>query len=193
MTKYILVGGNDLQSDNYGTQLAQEIYKSVEARPVRILSCLFATPPEFQPIAAKTWRPWFERHFGKDIVWSYALPERFEEQVRATDVLYLHGGDNNLLLETLGNYLWFPAALGDRIVVGSSAGANYLSKHFWTRRKQQISQGSGILPLSVMVHYGADDPDAPKTDWEWAEERLGSLSDGMLVKIREGHFWIVEQ
>src|ERR1700743_3213094 len=79
MTKYILVGGNDLRSDNYGSQLAQEVYESVEARPVRVLSCLFATPLEFQSIAAETWRPWFIRHFGKDVVWSYALPEQFEE------------------------------------------------------------------------------------------------------------------
>lgn len=191
MTKYILAGGNDLRHDDYGRRVAVEVYRDLP-RPVRLVSCFFATPSEFWNVKAKTWRPWFECHFGGDVIWEYARSGDFLDKVKASDVVYLHGGDNDLLHRALDEYAELPAQFDGKIVIGSSAGANYLSRHFWRRHHQEFGRGRGIVPLSIMVHYGANEPGAPVTDWDEVETELAAFDGDEPLKLREGFFKVVE-
>ena len=178
-----------MKNDNFGSSLAREIYGMTE-HPVRILSCFFATPSKFWDVKANTWRGWFERYFGKSARWTYALPETFVKQMREADVIYLHGGDNGLMFELLDQYPQLQTYFEGKIVIGSSAGANYLSRHYWARRKQRVINGRGIIPYSVIVHYGSAEDGIPDTDWAGVEQLLGTMPED-IIKLREGHFQVI--
>ena len=192
MTKYILTGGNERKFDHYGTQLAHEVRRTIH-RPANVVSCFFATPSEFWVVKAESWRPWIEQYFGEDVVWSYVVPETLTEQLALADVVYIHGGDNALLLDEFGSYPQISTLFKDKVVIGSSAGANCLSRYFWARREQRIRKGHGIVPCSVMTHYGVTDPDIPETNWDEAETLLLAQSGDRPLRLREGHFWVIEQ
>jgi peptidase E len=121
------------------------------------------------------------------------LPETLTEQLTMADVVYLHGGDNTLLLEELGRYPQIPTIFKDMVVIGSSAGANYLSRYFWARREQRVRKGYDIVPYSVMVHHGVTDSGIPRTDWDEAEALLVAQGGDTPLRLREGHFWVIEQ
>ena len=196
MTKYILAGGNDRKSADFGTKLSEEVYKSVN-RPVKILSCFFSDPEPWQwGLRAKDWEPWFRKYFGDDITYEFALPETFIEQIRRSDCIFLHGGDNDTLINRMQKYSELPSAFEGKTVVGSSAGANYLSHRYWTRSGQQVKQGADVLPVNVMVHCGSSDGSFGQNpnDWESAEASLrDAVGSDDILRIREGNFTIVEQ
>ena len=192
MTKYILAGGEERKHDDYGRRLAAEVYKDLD-RPVSILSCFFGRPKIEAPARAKAWEEWFKRYFGDDVVYAYATPTTFMAQIGAADVVYLHGGDNELLISTLKTYKGLAEAFQGKVVVGSSAGAYFLTKNYWGRSKQKVGSGSGIIPVGVVGHYGSDEEGGPKTDWSFAEEQVAAASGTKPILIREGEFTVIEQ
>ncbi len=196
MTKYILAGGNDRDHIDYGHNLAAEIYRTV-TRPVRILSCFFSSQELEWQIKSGDFEAWFREYLGKDITYEVARFEDFVEQVKVSDVVYLHGGDNVLLLDVLQSISGLPDGFAGKVIVGSSAGANYLSKKYWTRGKSAVETGAGVLNVGVMAHYGSRDDgtsDGKPIDWELAEqslrEELGSMAP--ILEIREGEFVVIE-
>jgi hypothetical protein len=193
VTTYILAGGNDFGFSGYGTSFAEEVYKTVD-RPAKILSCFFADPEPWQwELRARDWEVWFRKYFGNEIVYNYVQPGTVQPQMRAADVIYLHGGDNQTLVGRLVSYPELSQWFEGKVVVGSSAGANYLSQHYWTRSKQQVCKGAGILPCNVMVHCGTDDAGGPKTDWRKVEAELMALDGGRPLLLREGQFQVIER
>jgi hypothetical protein len=193
VTKYILAGGNDLGFSGYGMSLAEEVYTTVN-RPAKILSCFFADPEPWQgELRARDWIVWFRKCFGDETLYDYVRPDTMQSQMLATDVIYLHGGDNQTLVNRLISYPELSQWFEGKVVIGSSAGANFLAQHYWARSKQQVLKGAGILPRNVMVHYGTDDAGGPKTDWQSVEEELTMLDGGRPLLLREGQFQVIEQ
>lgn len=190
MTTYILAGGKDLRFEAYGERLAKEVYE-YGPRPTRLLSCFFATPPEYWNVKAKTWQPWFARYFGRDVEWSYAQPNDFTAQLKETDVVYLHGGDNELLRGSLVRFPELQAHFDGKVVIASSAAANYLSQHFWRRCEQKIGRGKGIVPYSVMVHYGVSEQGTPDTDWDGVAAELAAFDGEEPLRLMEGNFKVI--
>lgn len=196
MTKYILAGGNDRQFEDYGVRLAEEVYKTVK-RPARILSCFFAVPEDQWRHKTLDREDWFRSCFGADIQYNLARLETLIDQVENADLVYLHGGDSNaLMLERMKAFPDIAQALEGKVVVGSSAGANYLSRKFWTRSKRQVMDGSGIVPCGVMVHYGSVDGGfgSGVVDWSNVERAVRAEigPDAELLKIPEGQFVVIE-
>lgn len=158
----------------------------------------FADPNPWQwKLRAKDWEPWFHANFGQEIAYSYALPETFADQVRQAEVMYIHGGDNDTLMSHLKGYHGLAHSLKEKVVIGSSAGANYLSAKFWTRNKHQVGIGSGMVPCGVMVHYGSLDGgfhNGQKVNWQDAEQKLrDQLPQGTdVLRIEEGAFYVIE-
>lgn len=196
MTKYILAGGMDRQTEDFGRKLAKEVYKTVN-RPARILSCFFADPENEWRHKASYWEEWFKDYFGSDMQYNLATLEAVIPQIKLADVIYLHGGDSNeLIVERMKAFPDIARTFEGKVVIGSSAGANYLSRKFWTRSKRQVMDGSGIVPYGVMVHYGSVDGGfgAGTVDWPNAEQAVREAigSDTKLLKIHESEFVVVE-
>jgi hypothetical protein len=189
-TRYILVGGLDYAAADGGKALCQAFVRGL-AGPARILSCCFAEPRE-------TWEEKFERkakgflmrNLGNDIHVELAFPDTFAEQVARSDVIYLHGGDQALLGLYLDRFDFKQLCTG-KTIVGSSAGAQYLAAQSWSCDWRSVQAGSGILPVCVIPHYGADFSDTipGPIDWEKAKTDLEAVSEGLPIHcLREGEF-----
>ena len=79
--------------------------------------------------------------------------EKLKEQIKSSDCIYLRGGDDKPLQDKLKQIQNLKELIKDKIVVGSSAGANILSKYFYRNSKQRIEEGLGILPIKIFCHY----------------------------------------
>ncbi|GBE16390.1 peptidase family S51 [bacterium BMS3Abin15] len=153
----------------------------------RILVVCFSKPK-------KTWPEEFEwekkkfTHIKKKIEFILADddPEIFSKQVKRADTIYIKGGDNRLLIDKIKKTNNLEKLFRGKIVAGSSAGANVLSKYYYVRGKKRIEKGMGILPIKVFVHYSK----------KWAKE-FKSLKeykeDLEIYKIPETKYLIIRK
>ncbi|MCL2038186.1 Type 1 glutamine amidotransferase-like domain-containing protein [Candidatus Saccharibacteria bacterium] len=188
MTTYILAGGATMNSNDFGRKLSRVISDLV-AKP-RILNCFFMRPEEEWENFFTAWTGFYEKYLPQAEI-EIAQYEGFLDQIKNSDVLYLHGGSTRLLLEKLKRYENLPNAWRGKIIVANSAGANSLAQHF-LHRDGQIGEGLGVLPFNIVVHYGSDDE---------AERRVQPDVNGLMQKhpeiptllLREAEFTIFQE
>lgn len=192
-TIYILAGGNDRQFADYAKKLGDEIAKHA-ARP-KILSCFYSQPEETWREKAEDWHGWFADNFTQSFTYDYAKSDTLLEQIDTADVIYFHGGDTKLLLTRLPDTDTLRQHFGGKVVIGSSAGANMLSRHFWSSTRGVYGEGKGLLDLSVMVHYGATivggNERTPK-EWKQQEEKFAVMVNMPIAHLPEGRFIVIE-
>lgn len=193
MTKFILIGGYPHKAADGGKAFCEELVKG-KTEPVKFLDCLFARPQEL----------WEKGHaqdielFGsnlpeKQLDMVPADPEKFIEQLKWADVVYIRGGSNEALRAALEKHPGWIEVLEGKTLAGSSAGANILSKYFWSPDSLQCHDGLGILPVKVIVHYGSE-YNSPNVDWNKAEVELRAYKDDLpVLKLPEGGFEIINQ
>ncbi len=198
MTKYILNSGGVKNYPERAKKFSAEIANGLGRNP-RILVCYFASLRE----------DW-ERKFAEDKAvlpglfpdgvhpaFEMALPETFKEQIKNSDAVYIHGGDDHLIQYWLKKFD-VPKIWEGKVIATSSAGSDVLSKHFWTGDWRQIMDGLGILPVKFLAHYksayGNDDPRGP-IDWEKAYKELEMYGDKSLpvYALEEGNYVVIEQ
>jgi hypothetical protein len=197
VTRYILAGGGDRKDPAKGRRLCEAFTEGL-SRPVRILDCFFAEPRETWEQKFANFKAFYAQHLGNNATPELAFPATFEEQAAKADVIYLHGGDDTLLGHYLKQYPDLTARIfKDKTVVGSSAGASFLSTFSWTCDWREARPGSGIVPVRVIVHYGSnygsDDSRGP-IDWRQARAALAPHHPELsLHSLAEGEFIIIEQ
>lgn len=194
MTTYILAGGNDRKTDpSYGVRLAG-VVKRIVKDPV-ILSCFLSRPEAEQHEHWVDYLPWFRQHFGDEATILEATKDNFYELAQTADVIYLHGGRTKELFEHLPDFEKSKIAFEGKIVIGSSAGANYLStKCISMSEGFTVVEGSGIIGCPVIVHYRSESfegKDYSHDDWTQAEASL--LADGskQVICLPEGQFCVI--
>lgn len=195
MTTYILTGGRDRVHPEYGPKLAAELKKHYER--FKILSCFFAGSEETWAMMAEKWQPWFEERLGSMEKYDYARAGTFAEQLKDFDILYLHGGPNRPLANALDMYGDVQQLFGGKVVVGSSAGANYVAKNFWGSGSQKPYKGKGLLDINIMVHYGAPNHEGnirTPEDWDREEKEFREFlgTDEKIWHLPEGEIEVFE-
>lgn len=196
MAKYILLGGAD--SSASGSQmmsLVEEIKASLN-EPLKILSVSFALPRENWEQYYPTRKVYFKQLFKNNYESKMAEPRQFENQIKWANIIWLHGGDETLLSYWLDKYD-LKSLFSKKVVIGSSAGAEYLSKTFNTPDWREIKNGRGFVDANVITHYesdyGADDPRGP-VDWEKMKDDLKEYDPNTKVYcIGEGDFVVFEK
>lgn len=197
MTKYILAGGNDRENDEYPARLKQELPTPIGN--VRMLSCFYSAPKDQWQEKAANWSKWFADNLGIKH-YDYADYDNLPEKLNEADVVYFHGGTTKLLLEAIAKYPNLPELLKGKIVIGSSAGTNMISKNYWSSTLGQPGKGLGILDLNVMVHYGAHevhDSDIKRNADDWEREKsvfrgVVGGAEPQIVTIPEGNIVVFE-
>jgi len=187
MTTYILCGGSDRKYEKFGANLAKEITKIVPSP--QFLDVFFMCPEDVWESHFAEWTKFYSKYF-KEYSQEMATFENFYEQIKNADVVFLHGGRTTLLLEKLPDFEKVKKAIRGKIYVGSSAGSNYLAKHFLGR--ERIQAGSGILPINVAIHYESDDEIdvRSKEDADKLERKFPNVKT---YRIREGGFEIFQE
>lgn len=138
----------------------------------------------------------FNKYFDNPVV-LHADNGSFYEQISEVDIIYLHGGRTQLLLEAIPDIDRFVKAVEGKVVIGSSAGANFLSRVCYSPSASQVMSASAILNIGVVVHYGIDqfeDKVYSKEFWDSAVESLKSELDTNvpILLLPEGKFSIFE-
>lgn len=196
MTHYILAGGADRRVEGYGERLGAAV-KQWADEPVKILSCQFSKPSEDWDEAIKSWIPWFRRFFGEETEVQLALPETFLDQVAWADIIYLHGGRTASLVSVMDSFPEIETSFKDKVVIGSSAGTNYLSKTYFSPKQDEVNLGSGIVPLNTIVHYESEydgEISLSKSDWAGVIVRMKAVvGDEDISLIKEGDFIVFEK
>ncbi len=198
MTKYILNSGGIRNNPEGGKKFFAEMVRGLGIKP-RILFCLFAYPRgdwEKKFIKTEEKVPEF---YPKDVnpVFSLALPEIFEQQIKDTDIVYIYGGDDHLLQYWLRKFK-VPEIWQGKVVASNSAGSDALVRNFWASDWRKCMDGLGILPVKFFPHfrsaYGNLDPRGP-IDWQKAHKELEEYGDKTLpiYALKEGEYVVIEQ
>jgi len=193
--KYILNSGGIRNNLEGGKKFFAEAVKGLGNNP-KVLLCLFAYSREY-------WEKKFDEVknqslYPEDInpVFDLAFPDKFENQIKNSDVVYIYGGDDHLLK------YWFskfdiPKIWEGKVIATNSASSNFLSKYFWTFDWRQCMDGSGILPIKFIPHYQSsfnhDDLRGP-IDWDIAYQELKNYKEDLSIyALKEGEFIIFEK
>lgn len=197
MTKYILNAGGTTKDAEKTSKYYAEILKGLGKNP-KILYCFFAEKRE-------NWEEKYEKYVGHfeslvdkntQPIFEMALPDKFEQQVKESDAVIIHGGDDHLVMYWLKQFDLSRMFNGKTVAV-SSASSDALSKAFYAIDWRQCMDGLGILPIKFISHYksdwGENDTRGP-IDWENIYNELeGYKEDLPIHALEEGNFIVIEQ
>ena len=188
MTKFILVGGYVHKAKDKGASLCKEMVNGfTDTKPVKILDCMFARPKE-------SWKQKFneDQTFLSTFINNFELgladTETFIKQVKSSDVIFLRGGDTHVLWDILNKNAGWIGALKNKCVVGTSAGAEVLSKYAYNLDTLKIDEYSGLLPLKFIPHWKSD-YNSPNINWDNAKKELDEYKEKLeILTLKEGEF-----
>lgn len=186
MTAYILCGGADRNNPDFGEKLFDEVKRRVDK--IRLADIYFASEAKDMRSRFDDYSPWFEQNFP-DIERRFADKENIAEVIDWANVIFVHGGRTTELISNLEIAPDFNKDIQDKIYIGSSAGANYVSQHFL--RHEGIGTGASLLPINVVVHYESDDPAESRSE-ERAAELESLYPEVETARIKEGEFVVIE-
>lgn len=194
-TTYILAGGADSSYPEYMVQLSRVVHSMV-ARP-KILSCGFASDDTRAKEKFPKYKEAFEQKFGNFAEFVMAEKDAFAEQVKAADVVYFHGGSTNSLVDAMRAYPGIEKEYAGKIIIGSSAGANYLSSCGFSPSINDIGQSGGIVDVAVVVHYGSPGFNGMSFEpgyWGRAADAVRQASGGKeVLLLPEGTFAVIRK
>lgn len=157
MTKYVLHGGATSTKSRDNKRFFFEITKGLP-NPVNILCVYFAKRKEFWPKLFKEEKINFSSAAPRK-VFKFILAEDkmniLVKQLKEADVIYLRGGETDMLKNVLKKVKNIEKLWGGKVVAGSSAGAYVLSKYYFENDKNKVEKGLGILPIKTLCHYSA--------------------------------------
>lgn len=157
-TKFILQGGFPKDGAQENDTFFSEILNTAPQES-KILLVLFAKEADRIEKNTKEDIEQFTRNSsGKNLTFEVATEEKFIEQIKASDVIYFHGGHTGKLLDALKTLPDFREEIKGKVVAGDSAGANVLCAAFYSLR-MGAGEGLGILPFKVLCHYVEENKD----------------------------------
>lgn len=192
---WILAGGCDRDYPDYWRNLSEVVLRELDTPA--ILSCMFSQDMEERSSRHTAFDDHFKNYFGEACVIEHAKEDIFYEQISRASIVYLHGGRTDRLLSAIPDIEKFRHAVAGKIVIGSSAGANFLSKACFSPSKNQTMRGSGLVPAGVVVHYGIDsfeDTTYPHGFWHEATRQVRKELGGELplILLPEGQFVVID-
>ena len=153
MTKYVLNSGGIKSQPKLKKQFHQELIKDLGNTP-KFLLCNFAQGREY-------WEAKFQGYLHRIVEdmsdgvapgFTLAMPDTFVEQCHQTDIIYFHGGDDQLLKYWMGRFD-MKKLFKEKVVATNSASSNMLATHYWTCDWRQCGDGFGVLPIKFIPHF----------------------------------------
>ena len=196
-TKFVLQSGGVSNHPAKRAVFHKELVAGMEGK-VRFLLCAFAQGRELWEGRFPDYQDGIAGDMPDEIQpeFELAMPEKFAEQCRAADVIYMHGGDDHLV-QYWRKQFDLTTLFDQKVVSVNSASSNALATASWTCDWRAVIDGLGVLPIKFIPHYksdwGEDDPRGP-IDWEAAYQDLKSYGDDLPIHaLEEGDFVVIEQ
>ena len=131
----------------------KEIIKGAQ-EPIKIIVVCFAKETKKWPESFKRERKRFLFLKKKiDFILASNNPDIFAKQVKWADIVDIQGGNTLLLCKNIKKVKNLNKIIKDKIVAGSSAGANIIAKYYYSNDRKKIENGLSILPIKVFAHY----------------------------------------
>ena len=178
---FILCGGYEWKYEMSMKKLAEFILRRV-SKP-KILDVWFAMEEERYKKYDDTFVEIYKNNqllFERKI----ATQENFIEECKWADVINIHGGSSDLLFPIMQKYD-LSILYENKIVIGSSAGAKFLSSYSPNWSGKGFRKGSGILPLNVIVHYGDNEYLEDNANWSDVAMETTKSPIGLSVILKE--------
>lgn len=159
----MLHGGNANKKSDKNDQFYREIILGVNKEAVRVHCVYFARPEGrwedsyaedqsiFRAVGIET---------GVDVETKLATYEMSEllNAIAESDVIFINGGFKGHLKDALlaigvDN---FRQMTQGKTLVGISAGANILSKYYYSQAIDDVREGVGLLNIKLLTHYAPD-------------------------------------
>jgi 8-oxo-dGTP diphosphatase len=188
-TKFILHGGFTRKINEQNNTFFQEMVKGIE-NP-KVLMCFFAVVEQNRVEELFTELPKRIKDLNpdKEIECTLATQDNFITQLKTADVLYVHGGNTEQLMETLQLFPTFRDEIAGKVVVGSSAGAYVLVAKGVVHTSEHSRAGLGFIPVRLIAHYSS--PELPPNE-NSVKELLASDAEYELVKLRDCEWQVFE-
>ncbi|HEU5004727.1 MAG TPA: Type 1 glutamine amidotransferase-like domain-containing protein [Candidatus Saccharimonadales bacterium] len=187
-TRIILHGGNSDRSTEKNAKFFKEIVDGVGTNTVKVLCVYFARPEHRWDDSYEEDKYIFQRiDTDKDVETELATYDSFVDQIAAADIVFINGGHRGHLKETLLSIgvERFRQMVEGKTLVGISAGANILSKYYYSSVAQDIREGTNFLNIKLFTHFSEDEPEQLNDLKSYAE-------DLPVVTIPEEEYLVIE-
>lgn len=155
MTKYILHGGETSVPNIHNKKFYQEMFRAAKSKP--ILACYYSRPYKEWGYLLNSDTKRMKKAVGKkkfEIICASRNSEIFLRQLKEAEVVYFRGGKTEKLIKRLkGVQKQLKKAFARKTVLGSSAGALFLARYYFSQGDDKIFRGFNILPVKIMTHY----------------------------------------
>jgi len=124
------------------------------------------------------------------------LPEKFTEQVKNSDVIFLRGGYTQQLFDLLNKDTSWIKELNGRVLAGTSAGAEVIAKYYYVLSTPRTGDGFGLLPIKFVPHWKSEyfDDSTQNIDWERAMKELKDYKEELpIYALIEGEFKVFNE
>lgn len=156
---YILIGGG-CSVGHIKDKLATEIESWLAFKQTKIAKVLFIPFAKDEADWEKTVQKYQNSILLKlfkenrlSISTAILNPKTLKKQLRNADILFFSGG-SELNLKKLFKKNTIPST--DKIIIGVSAGTNFLSKFYFSNDRKKVEAGLGILPIKTICHFSTD-------------------------------------
>lgn len=156
---YILIGGG-CHSGHIKDQIATDIESWLIFKQINTAKVLFIPFAKDEIDWEKTIQKYQNSIFLKlfkenRITISTAIlnPKTLKNQLCSADILFFSGG-SELNLKKLFKKNTIPNT--NKIIIGVSAGTNFLSKFYFSNDREKIEPGLGVLPINTICHFSAE-------------------------------------
>jgi len=189
MTKYILVGGYVHKAEDGGRAFCEELVKDFShKKPIKILDCMFARKKENWQLGLEQDKIFFSK-FIKDFVLELADPETFTEQVKNSDIIFFQGGIPYSLISILNKNDEWLKQLDGKVLIGTSGGADAISKYYGVGKTGNVGDGLGLLAIKFIPHWLSDYGVGLNINWNQLKEELKNYKEELPIHtLREGEF-----
>ncbi len=183
------MGGRPWVSDDQGEYFTRVLFRYF-SKKLNLAFCIFAQAETDWQETEQRNIEMFNLYKGKrDISFQTMTPENFAEVSKWADVIYMPGGDPDILKQKL-------AACGDiarlwdgKVIAGSSAGADVLCKYYLFLQNKTLSEGLGWVNASCIPHWRDKFEDYTDKHWDEEETKLHKMYPEIpILCIPEGEF-----
>ena len=189
MKRLILMGGSPWLDGECGKDFVTTAFRYFPKR-VRVAFCIFAQPEsDWQETTDRNIEMFKSHEQSKSLEFKTMTTGNFEDVSKWADVIYLPGGSPSILMEKLAvagdiNVLW-----DNKVIAGSSAGADLFCEKFLYLQDRVFGAGLGWVKAVCIPHWRDDFDNYSTKDWDWAEqEALNRFPELPVLTIPEGRF-----
>jgi len=158
MIKFVLHGGNMKECLVENKIFFNEITSGFDKK-VKILLVPFALEKKYWQDSYIKYTERFKTYIVNlsfEMILASENEDDFLSQIKSSDIIFFCGGNENLIKEHITNVNRLYDCFSDKVIVGTSAGANIFSTCYYSNDRNLIESGFGFLNIKTICHFSKE-------------------------------------